>query len=282
MLRFFRHNLTMVDVASGSDEVVASMPMPSECVQNNVWGECQLLSESDILISAAMLYGMDGYVLNLPDPDTQDSIDDLWDRLVDKDEAVASGAIDLDTTTEDTTPHYEAGEPSLGAIMDEHTYNDDNHWFSRRGMMSFASSPTGFNWVTGTLSTYNPRDVFKIRSRKSIFTELHSMSLLGLSVPNIVTTGTVPSSPPAGTFIQEKYLEVILEQAWMHITGIIEAGAETPWEEASAGVQELLEPAVYEDTIGAFTNAGDLQAFTKCTFDISVPGRREFKILSGE
>lgn len=282
MLRFFRHQLGEVEVSSGTDRVVAFMPLASECSQNNVWGKVHVIAQDVEFISDVSLYGIDGFVLPMPDPDTPDSVDDLWDRLIDKDDDLTAGALDLDETAADTDNLYEAGEPSLGNILDMHLYKDDNHWFKRRGLMSFATSPTGFNWVDSNLSTYHPRDFFKIRARKKIFTEFFSISLLGVSVPTVITTSTVGMSPAnRAQWMQQKYLEVVLEQAWMSLVGLTETGAETPWEDAALYVQELLEPDPYEQNTGAFQTLSSLRVFAETTWDLSVPGRREFKILSG-
>lgn len=282
LFRIFRHQLGQVDVSAGADEVVASMPLPSESSQNNVWGKIHVIQNDDEFINDVFLYGVDGFLLAVPDPDTPDSVDDLWDRLIDKDDDITAGGLDLDETAADTDNLYEAGEPSMGAIIDAHVYRDENHWFKRRGLMSFATSPTGFNWVTGGVSTYNPRDFFKVRSRKRLYTEYMSMSLLGVSVPTVITTSTVPNSPGQATWMQQKYIEVVLEQAWMTILGLTEAGAESPWENAAALVQEITEPDVFEDTTGAFQTGNNIRVFAEMTWDVSVPGRREVKVLTGE
>lgn len=282
-MRIFRHQLGQVQVANGSDEVFADMPIPSECTQNNVWGKVHIVENEEVTIDNVVLYGVDGFVLAVPDPDTLDSVDDLWDRLVDKDDDLGPNSLDLDETAADTDNLYEAGEPSVGAILDAHIYKDDNHWFRRRGLMSFATSPTGFHWVTSEVSTYQPRDFFKIRARKPIYTEYMSMSLLGLSMPNVVTFATVPNSPSSNSeWLRQKYIEVVLEQAWMSLLGVTEAGAETPWEDAASLVQKLVEPGVYEDTTGVFQSNLGLQLVAETTWDITVPGRREIAVLSGE
>lgn len=284
-MRVIRHQLGMVHVSSGADEVLGSMPIPSECSQNNVWGNCHALSNDDEFISDALLYGADGFVVPMPDPDTVDSVEDIWDRMIDKDDDITAAAgvsvLDLDEDANDADNLYEAGEPSPGAILDAHLYKDDNHWYKRRALVTFASSPTGFNWVTGGVSTYNPRDLFKVRSRKRIYTEFMSMSLFGISVPTVITDATEAQTPTQAQWMQVKYIEVVLEQAWMTLLGLTEAGAESPWEDAAALVQLLTEPDVYEDTTGAFQNAATWKVFGEFTYDITVPGRKEFKILTG-
>ncbi len=281
MFRLFRHQLTQQYTSSGTDRIFGSMPIPSESSQNNVWGNIHVVDRFDSVVHQVSLYGIDGFLLAVPDPDSPDSVEDLWDRLVDKDDDITLGSLDLDEATSDLSNLYEAGEPSIGAIMDAHVYKDDNHWFKRRSMMSFASSPTGFNYAAAGNSTYLARDMFKLRSRKKIYTEYFSMSLLGISVPIVETKSTNPNAPTQSAWLQQKYLEVVLEQAWMTILGLTESGAESPWEEAAALVQELTEPDVEEATAGAFRNDSAMSIFSELTWDVSVPGRREIKVLTG-
>ncbi len=281
MLRFFRHMLNQITITGNADRVIAHCPIPSESSQNNVWGEIHMANNDGFFIDGAILYGADGYVFPLPDPDTADSVDDIWDRMVDKDISVANAALDIDTTTVLSQPHFEAGELDLNKLADMHAFDDDNHWYKRRKMLSFANSPTGFHWVTSGVSTFSPRDVFKVKSRRRIGAELFSESLFGMTLPSLTgTTSTVPNTPASeAEWMSEKYLEIILEQAWMFLVGLVEAGAETPWTDAATFIEGLLEPAPFEDTAASwFTDS--FKVWSMWTFDISVPGRREFNQIS--
>lgn len=76
-----------------------------------------------------------------------------------------------------------------------------------------------------------------------------------------------------------KYFEVVLEQAWMQLVQLVEAGAETPWEEAALLVEEVLEPTVIEESSAAFA-AIAYNVYAKMTWDVTVPGRKEIKQIS--
>lgn len=273
--------MAQISLSSNIDRVVASAPLPSECSQNNVWGDVQMVNNDGFFIDGAVIYGADGYVVPHPDPDTPDSVDDLWDILVPKDIGVSSGALDLDTSATNSGSHFEIGEPNLQAMVDVALYNDDNHWYKRRKVLSFANTPTGFHWVTGGVSTFSPRDAFKVRSRRKIDVEVMSMSLFGLAMPSLANTiTTVPNSPATDAeWVQQKYLEVVLEQSWMFLVGLVETGAETPWEDAANFIVHLLEPLAFEeDAASWFTDT--FKVWATFTFDITVPGVREFKQLS--
>lgn len=108
-----------------------------------------------------------------------------------------------------------------------------------------------------------------------------SQGLLVFSNPTLddTTTLAAQSFTTEAKWMQMKYLEVVLEQAWMELMGLTEAGAETPWEEAALLVEEVLEPTVIEETAGAFTT-NPFNVFCSMTWDITVPGRREFNTIS--
>lgn len=262
---------------------MAHVLLPSETKQNNVWGELHLVS--DIVIKPkydqAVIYGADGWVIHVEDPDTAQNVDVLYRTMVPFDQDVAQGAFDLDTSAPESGPAFEPGEPSLEAIIDASNVDDNKHWFKRRKMLSYASHPRGFNnsdlsWV--------PSDVFQVRSRRNIPVDLMSVSAFAVTVPSMNdTTATAPATPgDEKTWIQIKYMEVILEQAWMYLVGLVETDAETPYEDAALLIEDFLEPTVFENTAGQFFSTAVFETFTSMTWDITVPGRREIKMLSAE
>ncbi len=274
--------MSQIDLVTAGDEVMAGCLIPSECVQNNVWGEVHVISDISMTWEDAMLYGADGWLIPDVDPDSSEPWDEVWDKHVDKAQDVSSGGFDLDIALADTGPVWEPGEVNLARIMDMSVLQDDHQWFRRRKMVTFASSPSGYEVVAAGADKYIPVDVFKVRSRKNIMADVMSVSLFGLSLPANNAVTTAEGSTPANEkeWMQIKYLEVVLEQAWMHLVGLVEAGAETPWEDASLLIQSYLAPDVYEANAGSFGGGGGLTAYSTMTFDITVPGRREIKQLS--
>lgn len=279
-VRLFRHEMGEVALGANSDRVVAHCPLPSETTLNNVWGDVQMVNNDGFFTDGAILYGADGFTVPHPDPDTVDSIEDIWDRMIQKDADVGNGALNIDTAAANVSPHFEAGEPDLNRLIDMVTYNDDFHWFKRRKILSFANSPTGFHWVTGGVSTFSPRDAFKVRSRKNMSVDVHSLAMFGMTIPSLTSTNaTKEFTPPTKEWVQQKYIEMVVEQAWMWITGLVETGAETPWEDAAVFVQRLLEPDPFEDDSAAwFTD--EMRVWAMFTWDVTVPGRRSFNQIS--
>lgn len=280
--RVFRNTLYAENVANNADVVVADCPIPSECSQNNVWGECHLWStEAEPLDwEEAMMYGAEGWVLNVPDPDTTLTLNFLWDSQVPKDRDTSN--FDIDQISATTSPFMDIGEINLENVMGLSVLQPDHQWFRRRKIMTWANNRV-FP-VAGTPDNAPVQDVFKIRSTKKISSELMAWSLLAIGVPQMgeieTSRNTFSTEVP---WMQTKYIDVILEQAWVEMVGLTEAGAETPWTEAAAHLEELLEPdAVMTDAAGSANFVGiDLHVACQATFELQVPGRREVGVISG-
>lgn len=277
-MRLFRHTLTHRLIAAGSDEVIGHSPLPSECSLNQVWCETHMIGTAAQNLFKVVLYGVDGRIIDDDDPGDVQVLDTEWDTHIIKDVDFASGAFTMDPGTSQSGPLFEPGEPNpeqaLGLAFEE-----KNEFYKRRKMLSFAQATRGF--VTGTPETYIPGDIWKFHSRKRFFVERMSQAILALSNPSLDdTTATAASSfTTEAKWMQMKYLEVVLEQAWMELMGLTESGAESPWEEAALLVEEILEPSVIEETAGQFTTAA-WNVYCQMTWDITVPGRRKFNTIS--
>lgn len=279
-MRFFRHTLTQRLVAAGSDEVIGHCPLPSESKLNQVWCETHIVDTSGGLsLVNANVYGVDGRVMPDDDPGDATLLDLEWDLNVSKDQDVSAGAFSMDPGSSESAPMFEPGEPSMEALVGMGLIPLDQEFYKRRKMLSFASHPRGFE--AGTPDRYTLTDAFKFHSRKTIPVEVMSNAVLVFSNPALddVTTTAATTFSTEAKWMQAKYLEVVLEQAWMQLMGLTEAGAETPWEEAALLVEELLEPTVIEETAGSFV-AASFNVFCSMTFDVTVPGRKEIKTIS--
>ena len=96
--------------------------------------------------------------------------------------------------------------------------------------------------------------------------------MFALAVPAMDDTTTVKESAlTEPEWMQVKYAKSMLERSALHLMGVIEAGAETPWEEATALLQKQLDPDVYEETSGAFVSVG-YEVWYEAMVDFSVVG----------
>lgn len=278
-MRLFRHTLTQRLVAQASDEVIGHAPLPSECSLNNVWCECHVVATASQSVNNVALYGVDGRILQDTDPGDAQNLDTEWDQLVTKDADVASGAFTMDPGTSQSAPMFEPGEPSMEELLGMGFTDPKTEFYKRRKMLSFMSIPRGFE--VGTPDHFIPGDVFKFHARRKMFVDVMSNAVLVFSNPGLddMTTGVATTFSSETKWMQMKYFEVVLEQAWMQLMGLVEAGAETPWEEAALLVEEVLEPTVVEETASTF-GTQNYNVFAKLTWDITVPGTKIINQIS--
>lgn len=271
-MRFFRHSLGQLLAPAGADTVIGGVVVPSECTLNNVWGEVHVIGTVAIDHDRAVMYGAGGYMLPVEDPNATNAFQTIWDTMVPKDADFAAGALDLDAESANTAPEFEPGEPNINRLMDLQVNDESNRFFKRRKLLTFANRPTGFD-PGRTPDGYVPVDVFKVRSRKSITADYMSAAIMAVSSPAMddMTQTEWASAADSVHWMQIKYLDVTLEQAFMQLSGLVEAGAETPWEDAAALLEDLLEPTVVEETVGEF-NDFIFNVFAALTFDVTVPG----------
>jgi len=275
-MRFFRHTLGQVTVGDG-DSVIGGAAIPSDSKLNAVLGQVHIQSLLAVSIAKAIMYGCDGRVLVHTDPDSVTGYNTMWDQQVDKDVDVSLGILDIGENT-DSNPFFEPGEPNVNQIAGM-SISSDERFFRRRKMISFQSAPRGF--IDGAPDTYWPGDVFRVNARPRIGVKDWSVAMMAVAEPAMDDVTTTAWLTPTGEaeWMQAKYMEVVLEQAWMELVGLTETGAETPWEDAALEIEEILEPTVVEVTAGSFASDG-LIVFANLSWDITVPGRRTFGALS--
>ena len=265
-----RHVLSQNLVTAATDRVISHAQIPSECALINVWGETHIIASAPMSSQFAMVYGMDGFVVSDTDPGGIDTINDIWDFRVTKDDDF-SGGLDIDSFDSDPNPVYEPGEPNISNLMGLDVNESDKRFYKRRKMVTFANSKGGF--IDGTPDLYLPTDLARVRSRKRVVTELQSYAMIGVSAPAMDDV-TVTSPSTFGTeaaWMGIKYVNIILEQAFIDLVGLTEAGAETPWEDAALLLEDYLEPTVIEQTAGSF-NATTINQMSMHTFQVWVPG----------
>lgn len=272
-MRYFRHTLQHNVVGANTDSSIGHAVVPSEGRMNGVVGQVHCQTSAVQPFNSAMMYGCDGWMIPVDDPDTVDLIDDIWDRFVEKDFTLIAGSFDLDTAGTDTISFDEPGIGSADRLGGQETLQQSKRFFRRRKMITFQSNPKGF--LDATPDVYLPGDVFRVSSKGMPVVDRMSVAVVGFGSPAFASVTTTHKSSPTETeWLQIKYMEVILEQAWMDLAGLTEAGAETPYVEAIALIADMLEPTVIEDTVAAFKDA-TMDVFCQLTWDLSVPGRRD-------
>ena len=83
-------------------------------------------------------------------------------------------------------------------------------------------------------------EVFRIRIRRKLRVRQPSVLVLGLASPNLDdTTSVAQKAATEPELAQTKYIGHVLERALLHLFGLTEAGAETPWEEATSLLKNI-------------------------------------------
>lgn len=272
MLRMFARRMFQVTTVVGTDEVLFGVTLPSDTVIHDIKVKLEMNTTGVALgYRESHMYALEGWILPVNDPDAGQTYDNLWDVLVPKDTDVQT--LDLDAqSSADTAPFYEAGEAEWGAMLDVglrperlyHRHKIQSVANSARLVYQDNQTPFAVQWAGG--------DSVRIHLRKRLRVRQPSALVFAIASPNLDdTSATVPSVLAEAQWGQVKYASHMLERAMLHLLGVVEAGAETPWEEATALLQLHLDPDVYEQTSAAF-GAEAYDVFGEAIIDHSVKG----------
>ncbi len=265
-------------VASGADQVTVGLSIPSESRLTQVWLEQHVIYVADSPVANLVMYGFTGHILPTLDPDTETDWDTIWDNQVPKDASFAASAFDHDTAGADATAEFEPGLADPSAVMGMSTA--PNEVFRRRKRLSVANRQFAFK--DATPDTFLPTDFWTATINKTHNIPVDSTLLFGFSNPDLLSTSaTVPDALSLVNLTFLRYVDMTLRMAFMELLGAIEAGAETPWTEAAAGIQRFLEPVLLEQTAGRFASAS-VDVFTFMTSQIIVPGDIDGMTLTSE
>lgn len=278
MTRIIRRTLAQRIVAANTDKVIAVCPIPAGGVLNSIFLECHVIAGGAINQLLMAMYGVSGYVIPVPDQDAALAYDTAWDQLVPKDEPHLA-ELDSDTGTADVDPEFEPGMIDINNLFDMVGLTP-RQIFRRRKYLTTANSllPVG-----GTLvDTYRPVDYFTTKIKKPVRCSMASYAMIALSSPETTSTTTSIWQAPVETqWAILQYMDIFIEQMFMASLGIIEAGAESPYEEAELFISELLEDTVFEEDANSFAGT-NWTVYCRGTFDFTVPGRPQLKTLSSE
>lgn len=280
-MRLIGRRLSQKLIVSDTDEVVVGFPIPADGVLNSVFLEQHLISTEGQSFNGMGIYGTSGFVFPVMDPDGGATFDAIWDAQVPKDVALAAGAFDIDTGAQDTQPEFELGLPDLSSIV-RLTALEPIPIFQRRGYLSLANAKVIYTPVDSAEDTAIFTDFYSTQVKKTVHVSSPSVVLFGTSSPALAaTTTTIKTIPTEAEWLLLQYLEVALEQAFMSLAGLTEAGAESPYVESLAFIAELVEDTVLEEVAGRFI-PNNWTVFTRATFDISVPGSVSIGTLSSD
>lgn len=237
-------------ILAGTDDVLAGIWLPAKTRVNSVRGYVAA-SAGQQAIGVANMAAIEGWVLPVDDPDATATMEVHWDTHVPKD--ISANVLDLDTIAQDTAPFFEPGELFWESIFDigaQPRRVFHHHWMSTASLNAIAVNRDP---ATPFLYEFLPGKVVRLGTGPFRVDE-PSLLVFGGAAPNMDATSA------SGAIIalaeedwgQLQFIDHVLERAQLHLLGLFEAGAETPFEEASALLRQYLDPQILEETAGTF------------------------------
>ncbi len=181
--------------------------------------------------------------------------------------------MDLDAGASDATSFWEPGDVTWEEIFDIgiqphrffHHHFMTSYGFNSRMVNQDPETPFGFQYLPGKTVPVQMKRRFRVPGP--------GLLALGTASPDALSTS---SSIPLAAMLEKdwaqmQFIDEVMERAYLDLLGLTEAGAETPWEEASALLRRHLRPPVLEVTAGTFVQTTwFVQGEAK--FDVSVQG----------
>ncbi len=266
-------------IATGSDTVIAGVWLPSGSILTRVQGIVKLNNSTALTLLQGAAVGLEGWVLPMDDPDNGVTMNALWDAEVPKD--TGGDVLDLDSGGADASPFYEPGQITWEFLFE--VGMQPRRIFHRHHIVSpLDAILLRQDEETPFLEEYFAGFREKVDIRRSIRVANPSLVVFAVAVPDTLqTSATAPVAPLAeDEWGRVKYIDHVLEMAMMDLLGLTEAGAETPWEEASDLLRAYLDPSLLEPNAGTFVGTS-WGAFGELTFDVVVPGRMPTRVLTG-
>lgn len=268
-----------VKTGTNSDSILLAFDLPAESVLRNI--TCRIAAigvQTAIEREISVGYAVAAYMIGLDDPDATPSYQDLWDRFVPK--YTDSDIMDLDTGTAVVTPFWEPGEVNYDAVFDMGEM--PLRLFMRRKLLNFSDpGSSGFRFQPSESPfepQWMPSDSFNIQINRPIRISKPSVVIIAMANPALDDTTTSRAHLTESEWGQIQYVESTLERALLDQLGVIEAGAETPWIEASDLLRKHLAPDVFEETAGAY-GTESFNVFCQLQFAHTVPGQMNFRTV---
>lgn len=264
-------------ILTNTDRVIAAVPLPVGSsfhgmdVDINLWS----LEATAIL---AVMYGVAAYVVPVEDPENAQTYQNLWDTMVPKDIGNGAGVLDLDTGGVDSAPEFEWGDINWNALYD--VSSAPTELYRRRRLLTIAGGkPIA---ATGTMTHWLPTASFRAHVRGGVTVKVPSAVMLAISSPVLdQTSGNERTLPTEIDWLRLMYMSDTVTDALKNVLGLVETGAETPWEEASALLEQTVEPTAFEETAAEFgTITWECAAVSTARY--SVPGVLSVNAISSE
>ncbi len=239
-------------VIAGADQMVGGMWLPAHTVLKRVRGYCVFEAAVERGLNQVSMGAIAGYILPVVDPDAGSNMATIWDTQVPKD--VTSETLDLDEATASGAPFWEPGAQKWENLYD--VGNSPVRLFERHFLSGMGHNAIAVN--RDPESTFD----YEYIGGKTIPIDIEGQmrvdgpSLIAFAIGSPLTTVTSATAAVAAIseadWPQLQFIDHVIERALLHLLGLTEAGAETPFEEATAMLKTHLSPPVLEVSGGIF------------------------------
>ncbi len=269
MVRFNMKREGLFRVTSDSDKVIAGVPIPPGGAVLQVQGHVDVMTDVCVAIDAEVRYALNAYVIPMTDFDSSVDVNTLWDNIVPKDDA-ATGDIEANESSADGDPEYEPGSPDLETIVGIHG-TPLVPVFRRERAMTYASHPMFAH--LDTTNFFWPAERIPVSISKKVRVDQPSMLLWGFSSPLLdITTTSSLVTPTLQEWGRMQFMKDALTDMMKNALQLVEAGSETPYEEAQAHIVKLLEKVVIEEAgVAAHLTAVAFNVYSSMNFKVDMP-----------
>lgn len=282
-MRVIRKTTAALSVAVGADEVLAWAPLPTGAKLLSVSGEINIVGPESLAISKFAAYGFSGYVIPVVDPTAALALKTTWDTMVVKNQVptpqAATATIDYEWDIADTNEVIQPGRGTFEGITGMGAEKSKEIFRPRIEWMSFAKRPVGF--VAGTPDTYQPISHKTMRSQMKITAEEPSYAMLAITNPALTEVEETPlTDGNVGLWGMGMHLKEMIRDFWRIQAGLIEAGAESPYADATTYIQELVAPDMLDESTTLYGNTAALTAHVDVTWVLEFPDGDPVNTLS--
>lgn len=264
-------------IIAAEDSVVGHAPVSFEGGKFlAAWGDVKAVASNDVNIAVAvMLMGRAVVAINVHPGLESQTIDEIWDRTVPKDQlhSGTAGNDQIDTTVDQTSDEAavfnEPGIPNPTILAENNGLWVKRVW-DHEHVFTFADTSDGFK--DASPDTYIPNTSFSIVAQQRVqMDEVPGWAMIALATPLLTQTTTAHIAVIAGReILMLRHLTRLIDEAWMHFAGLNETGAESPFLNIADLIVELTEPLVHEESAGAW-GAASFNCWSRTNILTEVP-----------
>lgn len=284
-MRVIARTIGAQTIAGNTDRVLAACPLPKGGRLLSVHGELHMIGEESQSTAQFMAYGIGGEMVPIVDPVTTITYQAIWDDVVVKSNdpslAAATPRIDFDWITDDATPQLEPGEMDIDALLGL-TQGQKEFLPPRIEWVSWAKSRQG-GFAAGTPDTFLPSDFKTFSSKRRLIADVPSALMIAISSPLLDETEEVATHVPpstAGEWYMLQNLRDTLRDMGKAQAGLIEAGAESPYADASTVIRDVVSKDMLDESTTLY-NSMTWDALIVATWLLDFPGDSIPKSIDG-